>query len=623
MDIMSYISQQATAGNSREPSAHSWGPLNGQVYGGVETLGKELFLYFGPKALRVHFGMRGSVMVNPPECRNKSGVSPVLEIQLSQDSICFLDSSVELRNSAESQQRVRMMEELDVCSPKFSFSRAEREVKRQPGRMLCDVLMDQRVLPGVGNIIRNEALSDSGLHPALKVSQLTGEQIHQLVERTRDFSLLFYRCRKAGLAVSTHFKVYKRPNCGRCGCQVTVCRLGENNRMTYFCPQCQREDPHRADESKLPARNTDYSRTSSRREHPLDDVATKCEEPWACSACTLINAPSSQACDACLAARPAGTAELGLGIHSFSKRLNYSMSDPVPKMEGNPAAFSSRLRFPCNSFGKPSTDLKVNRKTAFGTTTLILTDFSNKSRPSERTKSPNRRIPDGRFRNSPPSAACLSGRPRPSEGAGSTARPPDGEGPPRTACPQPARLSPACGKPGTARCSPPGPRSRSPGPPNSHSVRLLDKILSMSSQRSSLEQVSTRRIITVCLSSCWIISEPQVNRTDGACVAAGSPRCGKHHLPCALRTVSKAGENRGRRFYACPLPRGAQCLFFEWADLSFPLCDHGKRCLVRTVLKMGPNNRKRFFVCPLAKEKQCSFFQWAASEPGVDVTPGR
>lgn len=63
-----------------------------------------------------------------------------------------------------------MMRELDVCSPKFSFLGAESEVKKQRDRMLCDVLLDQKVLPGVGNIIKNEALFDSGLHPALKVS---------------------------------------------------------------------------------------------------------------------------------------------------------------------------------------------------------------------------------------------------------------------------------------------------------------------------------------------------------------------------------------------------------------------------------------------------------------------
>lgn len=42
-------------------------------------------------------------------------------------------------------------------------------VKREGARMLCDVLLDQAVLPGVGNIIKNEALFDSGLNPAVKV----------------------------------------------------------------------------------------------------------------------------------------------------------------------------------------------------------------------------------------------------------------------------------------------------------------------------------------------------------------------------------------------------------------------------------------------------------------------
>lgn len=77
------------------------------------------------------------------------------------------------RNAVESERKVRMMESLDVCSPKFSFLRAESEIKQQKTRMLCDVLLDQAVLPGVGNIIKNEALFDSGLHPALKVGEMS------------------------------------------------------------------------------------------------------------------------------------------------------------------------------------------------------------------------------------------------------------------------------------------------------------------------------------------------------------------------------------------------------------------------------------------------------------------
>lgn len=61
------------------------------------------------------------------------------------------------------------MESLDVCSSKFSFSHSEEAVRSQRSRMLCDVLLDQAIMPGVGNIIKNEALFDSGLHPAVKV----------------------------------------------------------------------------------------------------------------------------------------------------------------------------------------------------------------------------------------------------------------------------------------------------------------------------------------------------------------------------------------------------------------------------------------------------------------------
>ncbi|XP_058380917.1 endonuclease 8-like 3 isoform X1 [Diceros bicornis minor] len=556
-------SQAAALSNNKDSSQNFLRLFNGCVYGGVETLGKELFMYFGPKALRIHFGMKGSIMINPPECKNKGGVPPVFEVQLTKDLICFFDSSVELRNSTESQQRIRMMEELDVCSPKFSFSRAESEVKKQKGRMLCDVLMDQRVLPGVGNIIKNEALFDGGLHPTVKVCQLTDEQTHHLVKMTRDFSILFYRCHKAGSAVSRHYKVYKRPNCGQCYCKITVCRLGENQRMTYFCPRCQKENPQHVDICKLPARNTTISWPSRRGDHLMDHVAQKSEEQWTCAVCTLINKPSSKACDACLTSRPV---------------------DSVLKNEENSIAFNHLVKYPCNNFGKPSTEVKINRKTAFGTTTLVLTDFSNKSNALERKKSQNQML-DEEFQNSPPTNVCLSDIPHPSkERTNHVTQLSNEVNLSSGVCPPSKLFSPAYKKLKTTHSSSPDLKSCNPGFSN---------------------------------------RELQINKTDGTCTLnAGSPRCSKHHRLCALRVVRKDGANKGRQFYACPLPREAQCGFFQWADLSFPFCNHGKRSIMRTVLKIGPNNGKNFFVCPLGKEKQCNFFQWAENGPGIKIIPG-
>ncbi|KAL1773105.1 endonuclease 8-like 3 [Sigmodon hispidus] len=539
--------------------------FNGYVYSGVQTLGKELFMYFGPIALRIHFGMKGSILINPRECENRGGLFPTFQMQLTSDLICFFDSSVELRNSMESQQRIRMMEELDVCSPRFSFSRAESEVKKQKDRMLCDVVLDQKVLPGVGNIIKNEALFDSGLHPAIKVFQLSEEQTHHLVKMIRDFSILFYRCCKAGSAISKHCKVYKRPNCGQCHCKITVCRLGESSRMTYFCPHCQKENPQHVQICKLPTRKAVVSWTSERADCLMDSVARKFEEQWSCVVCTLINKPSAKACDACLTPRPV---------------------DSVLKNGEKSIAFSTLVKYPCNNFENTHAEVKINRKTVFGSTTLVLTDFSNKSSTVARKKSPNQII-GGEFQNFPPTDVCFSDLQHPSlEGTNYITQPTSKvniSSP--TICAQSELFSSAHKKLKTAHSSEADLKRYSPGLSN---------------------------------------SELQTNKTDDAAasVNAGRPRCKKHNRLCVLRVVRKAGENKGRQFYACPLPREAQCGFFEWADLSFPFCRHGKRSIMRTVLKIGPNNGKNFFVCPFEKEKQCNFFQWAKSGPGMEIIPG-
>ncbi|KAG7518498.1 endonuclease 8-like 3 [Solea senegalensis] len=441
------------------PEGHGFHSFHGCLYTGVQTLGKELFMYFGTRALRVHFGMNGSMRINPAERNARTGSAPVLEIHLTNDIVCFFDSTVEIRLTEDCEQRVRAMESLDVCSSKFSFSQSEDAVRSQRSRMLCDVLLDQTIMPGVGNIIKNEALFDSGLHPAVKVQQLSHEQIHHLVKMTRDFTLLFYKCRKSGSPLYKHYKVYKRPQCGQCFHVITVCRLGDNGRMTYLCERCQKGDPSGVDISQLPVRNSLIDWAYNKR--TSDDVAKKEEEDWACHLCTLINQPAATACDACLTPRPE--------VHKGDVTAEAS---PVT---------TDLIKYPCTAFKKPQEELKVN-----------------------------------------------------------------------------------------------------------WSVRKMGATSGGS----------------------FISPGPSV------------PRCTSHRRPAVLRVVHKDGENKGRQFYACSLPRETKCNFFEWADTHFPSCHHGKRCLMRTVLKIGPNNGRNFYTCSFQKGKQCDFFQWAENGPGMAILPG-
>ncbi|NXN03471.1 NEIL3 Endonuclease, partial [Sylvia borin] len=552
-----------TAASNERISGHDF--IVGHVYRGVETLGKELFMYFDHKALRIHFGMNGSMHINPDGSKDRNGAQPVLEIQLVEDIVCFWDVTVEYRNAAECEQKVRMMESLDVCSPKFSFSRAEHEIKQQNTRMLCDVLLDQAVLPGVGNIIKNEALFDSGLHPALKVCQLTDEHIRHLVKMTRDFTLLFYKCRKAGSPLYKHYKVYKRPACGECSGCITVCRLGDHNRMTYFCSRCQKADPQLVNLSKLPARNSLIGWACGRGSCSNEHVARKSEEEWMCMCCTLINKPSAEICDACLTSRP-----------------------EVPKMESfeDSAAFNPNLmKYPCNDFKKPSTEIKINRKTAFGTTTLVLTDLGNKTvlrNDTQVSGGHSQCVVPKSNRKQIQSNACQLG--------GSTDK--------------------DCSTHLTALASS---SCQQPGP-----FKHIQK-------KQKTDHVPLVRPYNIAIRSHFVTchySASQTNVTDDTRMSSvGHPRCSKHSRLCSLRVVRKDGENKGRQFYCCPLPRETRCDYFQWADLDFPFCNHGKRCVMKTVLKIGPNNGKNFYVCPLGKEKQCGFFQWAENGPGMQILP--
>ncbi|XP_008304433.1 endonuclease 8-like 3 isoform X1 [Stegastes partitus] len=535
--------------------------FHGCQYTGVDTLGKELFMYFGPRALRVHFGMNGSMRINPAERKDRTGSAPVLEIHLTNDIVCFFDSTVEIRLTEDCEQRLRAMECLDVCSNKFSFSRSEEAVRSQSGRMLCDVLLDQAVMPGVGNIIKNEALFDSGLHPAVKVQQLTDEHIHHLVKMTRDFTLLFYKCRKSGSALYKHYKVYKRPQCGQCFHTITVCRLGDNGRMTYLCERCQKGDPSGVDISKLPLRNSLIGWTYNERSN--DNVAKKEEEDWACQLCTLINQPAAKACDACLTPRPE--------IH----KDNISA-------EASPFT-ADLIKYPCTAFKKPQEELKVNWRSAFGTSTLVFSDLSKKPKPVNFPLSPV-----GSHLNSLAAEGGLykysvcQGTTSPNYASGGWQK-------------QSVELS---NGESLASYSHPSKKMRidhSPFPSNN--------------AQNGAPNSGMRKI-------------DATSRATSISSGPSAPCCASHRRPAVLRVVHKEGENKGRQFYSCSLPRETKCNFFEWADLHFPLCHHGKRCLMRTVLKLGPNNGRNFYTCSFPRGKQCEFFKWAENGPGVSILPG-
>ncbi|XP_060064854.1 endonuclease 8-like 3 [Ylistrum balloti] len=268
---------------------------------GVLTLGKELFMFFGEMCLRVHFLMAGSFLINDKKHDHESGSTsepPSFEVEFSTDKLAFYKSAADIRSTESCRERYDSLNDVDICSPVFNQKRAVALVIEQKGRQICDVLLDQTILPGVGNIIKNEALFDSGVKPDSKVEELSGDHVSHLVKMTRDFSMIFLKCRRQGTNLGKFLKIYNKVKCTQCDGKVVRCRQGDDSsRMTYFCENCQDNDLVRKKERILPKKNSLLGWVTSGQASAISD------QKWACGMCTFINGPSQLNCEMCFTTR--------------------------------------------------------------------------------------------------------------------------------------------------------------------------------------------------------------------------------------------------------------------------------------------------------------------------------
>ncbi len=107
---------------------------------------------------------------------------------------------------------------------------------------IAEVLLDQHVARGVGNVYRSEILWACELSPFAEVASLTLEDCTQVINAaTRMLRTNLDRVYRAAPETANGLAVYGRngTRCGRCSDTVQVRRVGQFERLLYFCPGCQ------------------------------------------------------------------------------------------------------------------------------------------------------------------------------------------------------------------------------------------------------------------------------------------------------------------------------------------------------------------------------------------------
>jgi endonuclease-8 len=143
-----------------------------------------------------------------------------------------------------------------LLSDEFDAAAALVRLVGRPHEALADVLLDQTILAGIGNVFKSEICFVLGLHPFRAVGTLTREEAAitittakkllraNVLEDSGDLIVTFrgqQRRTTHASDPSASLWVYGRAGepCRRCGEKIRRRIQGEDARVTFWCPSCQ------------------------------------------------------------------------------------------------------------------------------------------------------------------------------------------------------------------------------------------------------------------------------------------------------------------------------------------------------------------------------------------------
>jgi endonuclease-8 len=214
--------------------------LDGHVLESVEARGKHLLAAFDSgRILHSHLRMTGAWHVypagqawarSPGSAWLALSANGLVAVQFGGPVLELLDRARIALHPALS----RLGPDLLDDDPQIGVAVQRARAQSRDARPVGEVLLDQSVAAGIGNVVRCEALHALRVDPWARVGDLSDETLSDLFEQSR--RLLEAGVRSGGALPRA---IYGRRICPRCGAAARRRAQGDEARTLHWCPACQ------------------------------------------------------------------------------------------------------------------------------------------------------------------------------------------------------------------------------------------------------------------------------------------------------------------------------------------------------------------------------------------------
>jgi formamidopyrimidine-DNA glycosylase len=230
----------------------------------ARRIGKNIFIELsGNKTLFIHLKMTGHLLVKNEKLKAKSDYFDDRVNQYIRH-IFYLgkDKRMEFSDlrkfakiiliNADKLNTLKEVKELgvDAMSPEFTLKKFEEILDKKSKKKVRDILMDQNIIAGIGNIYASEILFEAGIMPTRIAGDIAKD------ERKKLYNSIIKILKKAielrGTSDSDYrdtdgapggfqkvLKVYRKAGkeCPKCDTIIKKMKMGQ--RSVFYCPKCQ------------------------------------------------------------------------------------------------------------------------------------------------------------------------------------------------------------------------------------------------------------------------------------------------------------------------------------------------------------------------------------------------